>query len=472
MMTLQSAVLASIVALSPLARGAETFDGAMKRAAADYAERSQKAADELNAARKRIADEKAPYLLRMREMEDRIIAAQSQIERLETGQEDSAERRRKLLADLDAIRKNTTYMDALAHDDLKAFEESLAPGEGQSLSDRVSALEEKLGDASSGPNAQAAEEAVEFLLERTQQALGGYTASGSSLIAGSNHVQKGTFAFVGPETYFLPDAGGSAGTARPREGSEYPITYELPDWKSADAAAFFNGQPGAVLADPTGGKALRLKETRGSALDTIRKGGVVAYAIICVGVLSLALIAQKVGDLHRLSVDAQPAVKAFLRHVAGGEYIKAEQALAAMGKPARELFAVGLRNRDMPKVILEEQLQSVLLRQRLHFERRLPLLSVIATAAPLMGLLGTVVGMVKTFALITVFGTGNAGKLASGISEVLIATELGLIVAIPTLIAHGFLANRIQKNLALLERYALEFVIAVETAKLSEDVPA
>jgi len=68
--------------------------------------------------------------------------------------------------------------------------------------------------------------------------------------------------------------------------------------------------------------------------------------------------------------------------------------------------------------------------------------------------------MVRTFALITVFGTGNAGKLASGISEVLVATELGLAVAIPTLVIHGFLSQRIHKKLATLERYALEFVTA------------
>ena len=85
-----------------------------------------------------------------------------------------------------------------------------------------------------------------------------------------------------------------------------------------------------------------------------------------------------------------------------------------------------------------------------------------------MGLLGTVVGMVKTFALITVFGTGNAGKLASGISEVLVATELGLSVAIPTLVAHGFLSQRIHKNLATLERYALEFVTAAKSEKEEE----
>jgi biopolymer transport protein ExbB len=158
-------------------------------------------------------------------------------------------------------------------------------------------------------------------------------------------------------------------------------------------------------------------------------------------------------------------VHAFLLNVSEGAGAKADQAVKSLKAPVRELFVVGLRYAGSPKELLEEHLQSVLLRQRLHFERRLSLLAVIATASPLMGLLGTVVGMVKTFALITVFGTGNAGKLASGISEVLVATELGLVVAIPTLIAHGFLAHRIQRNLSMLERYALEFVTATDTAK-------
>jgi biopolymer transport protein ExbB len=174
--------------------------------------------------------------------------------------------------------------------------------------------------------------------------------------------------------------------------------------------------------------------------------------------------AQKIGDLCQLTVDSPAAVRACLASLSSGSRAHAEQAIRSLRAPVREIFLVGLQYCDSPKEILEEHLQSVLLRQRLHFERRLSLLAVIATAAPLMGLLGTVVGMVRTFALITVFGTGNAGKLASGISEVLVATELGLVVAIPTLIAHGFLAHRIQRNLSLLERYALEFVTAAETA--------
>jgi len=463
--------LVSFLLLSAAVCAEETFDDAMKRATADYGERLRKAVDGLNDARTRIAQEKAPLLRELRQTEDRIVAAQSRIERLEAGKEDYSEQRRKLLMELDATRKNTAYISTLAHDGITAYDDGLAPGEGQLLSDRIRALEQKLDDESSVSAAQSAVGVAEFLLERTQRSLGGYTAAGSSLIEGDNRVIKGAFAFLGPETYFLPDDGTGAGTARPRAGSAYPVTYRLPSWKAADASAFFQGRPAVIIADASGGKALRLKETKGTIFDHIQKGGPVAYAIIAVGLLSLAMIGQKIRDLSLLAVDPPEVVRAFLAKVAAGSRLQVEQAVGTLSAPVREIFQVGIEHAGSPKEMLEEHLQSVLLRQRLHFERRLPLLAVIATAAPLMGLLGTVVGMVRTFALITVFGTGNAGKLASGISEVLVATELGLIVAIPTLIAHGFLAHRIQRNLSLLERYALEFVTAGETAKDGRKAP-
>jgi biopolymer transport protein ExbB len=184
------------------------------------------------------------------------------------------------------------------------------------------------------------------------------------------------------------------------------------------------------------------------------------------------MILQKIRDVAQMGIEPTESYQKFLALVAHGVNTEAEQAARSLKSSTRELVQAGLHSASETKVILEERLQVVLLAQRLHFERRLPLLAVIATAAPLMGLLGTVVGMVKTFALITVFGTGNAGKLSSGISEVLVATELGLAVAIPTLIAHGFLAHRIQKNLLLLERQALEFTTAVEVARTARQPAA
>src|ERR1700679_3691737 len=148
--------LASVLLLAAAVHAAETFDDAMTRAATDYGERLRRAADELNATRKRIDGEKAPLISEMRAAEDRIVTAQSRIERLETSQENSSEEHRKLLTDLDAIRKNTTYIATLAHDSLTSFDEGLAPGEGQLLSDRVQALGQRLDDISAGPNGAAA----------------------------------------------------------------------------------------------------------------------------------------------------------------------------------------------------------------------------------------------------------------------------------------------------------------------------
>ena len=88
-------------------------------------------------------------------------------------------------------------------------------------------------------------------------------------------------------------------------------------------------------------------------------------------------------------------------------------------------------------------------------------MAITAAAAPLLGLLGTVIGMIKTFQLITIFGTGDAKSLSSGISEALVTTALGLIVAIPTLILHGALSRMAKHKLGLLEQLSVAFVNGV-----------
>lgn len=468
--------LLSMVLLATTVRAADTFDEAMGRAALEYAKRLRTASDELTKTRERIAGEKAPLLKTMRAAEDRIVAAEQEITRLDTAQNQSLENRRRLLRDAETLRKNESYVSTLAHDGLKAFSDGLAPGEGQLLSEQIQALQQTFDDPSRSGDGKTAIDVADFLLQRVQQSLGGYAAPGSAMVGEDNQVVKGTFAFVGPETYFRAEKGGVIGTVRTREGAPFPVAYVLSAWEPAAAEAFFQGRPGTILADASAGKALRLRETKGTIWQHIQKGGVVAYAILGVGLIAALMVLQKIRDLSKMAVDSPEAVEGFLTTLAEGARTEAQKAVASLKATTRELFTVGLRHINQPKAILEEHLYAVVLRQRLHYERWLPLLAVIATAAPLMGLLGTVTGLVRTFALITVFGTGNAGKLASGISEVLVATELGLMVAIPTLVAHGFLSHRIQKNLSLLERYALEFVTAAQPDKtrapVKESIPA
>jgi biopolymer transport protein ExbB len=469
--------LGLVATLGAAEQAAESLDAALKRAKDNYVERLQRAAEELAATRQRVAQEKEPFLKDLRAAEDRILAAEIELNRFQTHGEVAASSKRKLIQDLDAQRKTAAYLNTLSRDSLKALQSGLAVGEEQVVADRMTALERAGDDASTAAtNVRGAIDVADFLLGRTERALGGHVATGSALLAATSQLVPGRIAFVGPETFFLPDGGGMPGVLRMREGSKFPTSHPLRAWKPDEAAAFFAGQPATMVGDASNGKALKLEQTSGTLLEHIKKGGVVAYLIVGVGVLALVIVLGKLRDLAQMKVDSRETVQAFLSQMGERSTAESQVALKALQPTTRELFAEGLRQRHEPRSILEERLESVLLGLRLHFERRLPLLAVIATAAPLMGLLGTVVGMVKTFTLITVFGTGNAAKLSSGISEVLVATELGLAVAIPALVVHGFLAHRIHKNLTLLERHALEFLTAAEVAKLrtsaSDESPA
>ena len=464
-------LLLSLLLLLPLpaVRGAnaETFDEAVKRAAGDYQQQIKQATLELNRTRERIAAGKTPLVTAKLAAEERVLALEREVLRLETQEQNASERRRNLLKDQESVRRTINYLNSTSRDTLKAFEEGLAPGENQPVAEQLAALHQAVDDAAGSSSAQSAVDVLQFLTRWTGRAAGGYLVPGRAVLAGDNQVRPGTLAFIGPESFFLPDGEGAGTTLREQKGATYPVAHPVPAWSRAAAEPLFRGQPGQVAVDASRGKALRLEESRGTVLSHIRSGGVVAYFILATGALALLLIAQKIFDLAQMRLSAPAAVQRVLAAVAAGTMAEAER-LAGMLKPTtRELFTTGLRCSRLPKQLMEEHLESLLHRQQMHFERRLSLLAVIATAAPLMGLLGTVSGMVKTFALMTVFGSGNAMKLSAGISEVLVATELGLMVAIPALVVHGFLSHRIRKNLSLLEHYAMEFVVALDTARAS-----
>ena len=453
----------SLALLAVGAPAAETFDDAMQKSLLDYSTRQREANAELIAARTKVAEEKAPFLRAMRAAENRIITAQTEITRRETEQEQVQDTRQRLIRDAETLQRNRAYVNSLAQDGLKVFEDGALPAEETLVAEPLHALQKQMDDAGDGSEAgRVAGNVTEFLLAQVERSLGGYAVPGRAMLEGDSRIVDGNFAFVGPQVFFRANEGLAGLALRRREGEPGPIVYRLPAWQAADVTALFQGKPGVIPADAAGGKALRLQETRGTLIEHINKGGTVAYAIVGVGLLALFLILLKIRDVLRMRVDEPEVVLPFLVALAGGDTAGAEKRLGAFKSSTRELFETGMAHRHEPKAVLEEHLQALLMRQRLQLERRLPLLAVIATAAPLMGLLGTVVGMVRTFALITVFGTGNAGKLAGGISEVLVATELGLVVAIPALVAHGFLATRVQKNLAMLERYALEFITAAK----------
>jgi biopolymer transport protein ExbB len=108
--------------------------------------------------------------------------------------------------------------------------------------------------------------------------------------------------------------------------------------------------------------------------------------------------------------------------------------------------------------LVEEVMYESMLSTQPRLERFLNVIAVTAATAPLLGLLGTVTGIIKTFKLMKVFGAGDPKPLISGISEALITTELGLVLAIPALVIHALLSRRVAAVLSRMEKLSVAFL--------------
>ncbi len=458
-------LLAILLASPGQAQDAAEFDAKLADVAVTYTERIEAATAELNATRTRIAEEKVPQLNALRAAEDRILRLRAEMDRQRIIAGNLGANLARREQEAEAQRLNISFLATAAAEGLTTWGNTAGSlGLGEQAA-RIAELRSRLDPANAMPDITAAAETAEHVFARVQAALGGQAHPGTAVSAEAREISNGNFILLGPETLFVGDDGTTFGTVRTRDEGETPLVHEVPGWDAASASALLAGEVAEVPLDVAGGKALQLRQSQGDWIDHINKGGVVGYVILGMGAFALLTAIIKLIDLRKLSVDSPIAAQSLLDHVTDQGEAGSEPLLKKLHATSRDLFATGLRHFAKPKEVIEEHLYAFILRERLQHERWLPMLAVIAAASPLLGLLGTVVGMVKTFTLITVFGTGNAGKLSSGISEALVTTELGLSVAIPALVLHGFLSYRTQKDLSLLERYAVEFVAASEDHK-------
>jgi biopolymer transport protein ExbB len=154
-----------------------------------------------------------------------------------------------------------------------------------------------------------------------------------------------------------------------------------------------------------------------------------------------------------------------------------ERVQAALGSPSTlealtaqvqgsqaELLRIALQNQTREQ--RDDRLYAALLEQRNRLERWLGSIAMTASVAPLLGLLGTVSGMITTFKAMTLFGAGDPRVVSGGIAEALITTELGLVVAIPALLAHALMSRKVRSDFAQLENDAVQLSqLPVRTAE-------
>ena len=179
--------------------------------------------------------------------------------------------------------------------------------------------------------------------------------------------------------------------------------------------------------------------------DWFKKGGIVMYPLSLVALFALLLALERFIVLSRRGHLGRRFATRLEQLLQGSRFEEAANlCLRYDTSLAMVLFAV-LNKAGETREAAERSLQEALLREQPKLERRMGLLAAMGTIAPLLGLLGTVTGIITLFTVITEVGTNDARVLAGGISEALVTTETGLVIAIPVMIIHGLLSEKIEK---------------------------
>lgn len=196
-------------------------------------------------------------------------------------------------------------------------------------------------------------------------------------------------------------------------------------------------------------------------LELIKAGGWVMWPILLCSVIALAIIVERFWSLQRKRTAPKHLVNHIWQWARDGQLDAKRLQDLRKNSPLGRILAAGLANRRHERQVMKESIEEVGQHVSHELERFLNTLGTIASISPLLGLLGTVLGMIKVFAVITTEGVGDAAVLADGIAEALMTTAAGLMVAIPALLFYRYFRGRVDELVVTMEQESLRLVEAL-----------
>ncbi|MFW5488703.1 MAG: MotA/TolQ/ExbB proton channel family protein [Desulfovibrio sp.] len=295
------------------------------------------------------------------------------------------------------------------------------------------------------PGVPAIRSLVDVRFEQMEAAKNHALAPGKYMSA-SGQPASGDILRLGLFTAIYRDQSGNVGYLKLEEGGErLAVVPEVTDWLTTSRIEdYIAGKAESVPMDISNGavfaRLLAGKDTR----EWVRAGGLLLWPILAAGALGLLIGLERLVFLLRQRKGSRTFFKQFMDTADKGDWQTCESLLEGNGKsPAGRVLARLIKERGQGPDVLEATLQESMLEEMPRLERFLSTLQVLAVISPLLGLLGTVTGMINTFQVITVFGTGDPRMMSGGISEALVTTQAGLAVAIPIMLIAHFLKRRV-----------------------------
>ena len=351
------------------------------------------------------------------------------------------------LKQLGSLNELFGHMQSITTDSRVTFESSLTAAEfGKDREKFLGDLTQKMGESTELPTIEEIER-VWYEIMREMKATGEVSRFTATVInvdgtqTECDVVRVGVYNAVCGNSYleYVPTKGQYQFLARQPAGRYTSSAGRVSNADASSGYVSFSVDP----SGPSGGALLANLVQNPSLLERINQGGIIGYIILAIGGITLLYAVYKYVMLWMM-----------------GREVEAQLASSTpnSNNPLGRVLKVGASHMKETIDRLELKLAEAIMAERPSIERGISFVKIVSVVAPLAGLLGTVTGMIVTFQQITLFGTGDPKIMAGGISQALVTTVLGLVVAIPTTLAHSFLQSSARSVVDVLEEQATGIV--------------
>ncbi len=351
------------------------------------------------------------------------------------------------LKQLGSLNELFGHMQSITTDSRVTFESSLTAAEfGKDREKFLGDLTQKMGESTELPTIEEIER-VWYEIMREMKATGEVSRFTATVInvdgtqTECDVVRVGVYNAVCGNSYleYVPTKGQYQFLARQPAGRYTSSAGRVSNADASSGYVSFSVDP----SGPSGGALLANLVQNPSLLERINQGGIIGYIILAIGGITLLYAIYKYFMLYMM-----------------GREVEAQLASSTpnSNNPLGRVLKVGASHMKETIDRLELKLAEAIMAERPSIERGISFVKIVSVVAPLAGLLGTVTGMIVTFQQITLFGTGDPKIMAGGISQALVTTVLGLVVAIPTTLAHSFLQSSARSVVDVLEEQATGIV--------------
>ena len=401
----------------------------------------EKSVQQLKELRESIEAEKVP-------LAKELSALESKLRDLRQAQESASRSNDGMILEVaqlkEAVRlrgEEATYVSNLLDEYARNFEGTLHVSELPRYTSTLDAA--KIAplnkDLSEGQRFSLQVDVLKSSLGRLEDLLGGARYPGQA-VDPNGQVAQGTFAMIGPVVLFAAKEGNPAGLAIAQAGSTTPAVRPMEKETHSDVAKVVREGHGPLPLDPSLGGALRELISRGSLLGYFKKGGPIMYPLLFASLLASTVILERLFFLAGVRRSRDPkAVQSILSNIEAGNVDGAIRA----GQGTKDfvgrtlVYALAHREKSLSNALMRASAQELV-----RFERGISILDTVITMSPLLGLLGTVTGMMGSFGMLGGAELSAPAQITGGIAEALIATAFGLGIAITSLVPLNYLHSK------------------------------